>query len=137
MNKQTVVLSSVALVLALLYVAYFTDWLKHKDIQIHWTASRAAANSVSFYLNPPSKLTSVEVVTTEEAKTNKFPHALWHVVAGTTPVVVSNFTYGAAIPGMKPKIPTAVAEPLEPGTDYSLLVESGEGLKGEKSFFVH
>jgi hypothetical protein len=136
MNKQTTVLIGVFLVLATLYVAKFTDLLKHKNIQIHWTNSRAIPGSISFFLDKGYELTSVKVVPTEEAKTNKYPHELWHLIPNTSPVVLSNFTYGVAIPGMKPKISTALPERLEPGMDYSLLVETSTGLKGEKSFSV-
>ena len=137
MNKQTVLLIGAFLVLATLYVANFTDFLKHKVIQIRWANSRVSADSVVFYLDKQYPLKSVEVVSTDDARTNKYPHELWHLVAESAPVPLKNFAYGAAIPGMKPKISTAVPEPLTPGLDYSLLVEDGTGLKGEKSFSLH
>ncbi len=136
MNKQSMFLIGLFLVLATLYVAYFTDFLKHKYIQIHWGSTRAGANLVSFSLDKPYSLISLEVVATEEARTNKFPHVLWHLVPANEPVPVSNFVYGAAIPGMKPTVATAVPEPLVPGVDYSILLQAGS-LKGEKSFSVH
>jgi hypothetical protein len=136
MNKNTVFLISLFLILAILYVANFTDVLKHKYIQIHWTPSRANAASVSFFLDKDYPLTSVEVVATEEARTNKFPHPLWYLVAAAEPVATKTFSYGNPIPGMKPKVSTALPEPLQPDTDYSLLVEASSGLKGEKSFSI-
>jgi hypothetical protein len=137
MNKQTVVLIGAFMVLAILYVANFTDFLKHKNIQIHWSISRANAGAVDFRLDKPYPLlTSVEVVYTEEARTNKYPHALWHLVAESSPVLTSNFTYGLVIPGMKPKVSTALPEALQPETDYSVIVEAGS-TKAEKSFSLH
>ena len=137
MNKQTMLLIGAFLVLAIFYVANFTDFLKHKVIQIRWGNSRVSADSVVFYLDKKYSLKSVEVVSTDDARTNRTPHALWHLVADSAPVPLKNFAYGAAIPGMKPKISTAIPEPLMPGTDYSLLVEDASGLKGEKSFSIH
>jgi hypothetical protein len=137
MNKQTVFLIGLFVLLATLYVANLTDFLKRKNIQIHWTPSRAAAASVSFFLDKDYPLASFEVVAAEEARTNKYPHALWHLVAEADPVPLKSFTYGAAIPGMKPEVSTALPEPLQPDVDYSLLVVSGNGLKGQKSFSIH
>jgi hypothetical protein len=137
MNKQTFFLIGVALILATLYIAKFTDWLKPKNIHIYWRISPANASTVVFYLDKGYPLTSVEVVSTEEAKTKKYPHALWHMVALATPPLTTNFSYGAAIPGMKPEVSTALPELLQPDTDYSLLVKTESGLKGEKSFSVH
>ena len=71
-------------------------------------------------------LTSIEVVETEDARTNKYPHALWHVVAEAAPVPTTSFyLHGAAIPGMKPEIPTAVPEQLQAGTPSIPLVVDG------------
>jgi len=79
-------------------------------------------------------LTSIEVVAAEDARTNKYPHALWHLVAAAAPAPTTSFAYGAAIPGMKPEVSTAVPEPLEADTDYFLLVEAGKNLKGKITF---
>jgi len=136
MNKQTIFLVGVALVLATLYIANFTDWLKHKNIQVFWRIS-PASGAVAFYLDKAYPLSSVEVVSTEDAKTNKYPHALWHMVAQTAPPPTATFNYGAEIPGMKPEVSTALPEPLQPNVEYSLVVQSETGLKGEKSFTVH
>jgi len=137
MSKKAVFLIGVALVMASLYVANFTDWLKPKKIHIFWRISPANAANVSFYLDKGYPLTSVEVVSAEEAKTNQYPHALWHMVAKTSPPLTTNFFYGEAIPGMQPEVVTAVPEPLQPGVDYSLVVETLAGLKGSSSFTVH
>jgi hypothetical protein len=137
MNKQTYFLVGVALVLATLRIVALTDWFSHKNIQISWRISPSNAAVVIFYLDKAYPLTSVEVVSAEDAKTNKYPHALWHMVAVAAPAVTKTFDYGAAIPGMKPEVSTAVPEPLQPDTDYSLIVEAGSGLKGTEPFKVH
>jgi len=139
-NNRTVLLVCVALALAGAYMRYFMDWRKHNEIQIFCEKSRQSvlagsdAPAVIFHFTNTCSLTSIEVVEAEDARTNKFPHALWHVVAADKPAPTSSFVYGAAIPGMKPQIATAQPEPLEPGTDYLLRVESGRSLKGELTF---
>ena len=57
--------------------------------------------------------------------------------AQSAPPLTSTFNYGAKIPGMKPEVSTAQPETLQPDSSYALLIESGTGLKGEKSFTVH
>ena len=59
------------------------------------------------------------------------------MVAQTAPPPTATFNYGAEIPGMKPEVSTALPEPLQPNVEYSLVVQSETGLKGEKSFTVH
>ena len=122
--------------MATLYIANFTDWLKPKNIHILWRISPANASALAFYLDKPYPLTSVKVVVAEDAKTNKYPHALWHLIAQSSPVETKTFDYGAPIPGMKPEISTALPEQLPPDVEYSLIVEAGGGFKGEKSFTV-
>jgi hypothetical protein len=142
MNNRTVLLTGLAAIVAILYITYFTDWFKPKKIQIMWRISAAGGRgatqgpNIVFYLNHPYPITSLKVVETDEALTNKYAHALWNVVANPAPVVTNTFNYGAAIPGMKPQIATALPEPLQSDISYSLLVEAGN-LKGEKAFEIH
>lgn len=89
-----------------------------------------------FYLDKSYPLTSIEVVSTEEAKTNKYPHAFWHVVAQSSPVSIKTFNYGANIPGMKPDVASALPETLQPDTDYSVILATSGSTKGETSFKV-
>ena len=136
MNLRTTALVSFALALAILYIAYFTDWFKAKNIHI-FSRPSPATGAREFYLDKPYPLTSVEVVFADDAKTNKFPHALWHLVAknGSTPV--DEFSYGGTIPGMAPEVATAKPEPLLPETQYAVLIESGKNLKGHLTFTLH
>jgi hypothetical protein len=141
MNKRTVFLVGAILVLAVAYnLSFFMDWHKRPDIQIFCGKSRQAilgrsqTPTLIFQFKEACPLTSIKVVEAGDARTNKYPHALWHVLAADKPVPTSSFTYGANIQGMKPEIPTAVPEELEPGTDYLLLVEAGKKAKGKLAF---
>jgi hypothetical protein len=140
MNKRTVLLVCAALVLAGAYLRYFFDWHERSEIQIFCEKSRSAilggseTPGIVFHFTGSYPLTSIEVVDAEDARTNKFPHALWHLVAADKPVPTSSFGYGAAIPGMKPEIATALPEPLQDDTKYSLRVEAAKNFKGQINF---
>jgi hypothetical protein len=129
-----------ALVLAGAYMRYFFDWHKRTEIQIFCEKSRRAILGGSetpglvFHFTTSYPLTSIEVVDAEDALTNKYPHVLWHVVAAAAPVPMTSFSYGAAIPGMKPEISTALPEPLQADTKYSLVVEAAKNLRGQITF---
>jgi len=140
MNKRTVLLVCAALGLAGAYLAFFIDWNHRPKIQIFMEKSRRSIlggsdnPGIFFHFTNSYPLTSIEVVEADDAKTNKYPHPLWHVVAADAPVPTSSFSYGATIPGMKPEISTAEPEPLEGDTEYLLLVEAGKSLKGKIAF---
>jgi hypothetical protein len=140
MNKRTLCLVGVALLLGAAYLRYFIDWHTGREIHISWEKSRLAllrgggTPSIIFHLDKPYPLTSIEVVEAEDALTNKYPHLLWHLVAAGAPVQTSTFRYGADIQGMHPDIANSLPEPLEPDTDYFLLVEAGKNLKGKGIF---
>ena len=91
------------------------------------------ANSVVFLLNRPLKLTSIKVVSLSEIQTNKFALPLWQLVSESRSIPVKDFIYGANIKGMQPNVKGAVADPLQPGVQYRLLVEAGS-LKAEHDF---
>src|ERR1700744_6576194 len=109
MNKQTITLSGVALILATLYIVFFTDFFKHKVIQVSMRVS-PASHTLVVYLDQAYSLTSIEMVSTEDVKTNKFPHALWHIVANSHIAPISSFNYGGQIAGMAPEVATALPE---------------------------
>jgi hypothetical protein len=129
-----------ALALAGAYIVFFMDWHKRPKIQIFMEKSRRSLlggsedPAIFFHFTNAYPLTSIEVVEADDARTNKYPHALWHVVAADAPVPTTSFSYGAAIPGMKPEISTADPEPLDSDTEYLLLVEAGKDLKGKITF---
>jgi hypothetical protein len=139
MNKRTVSLVCVALALACAYLAFFTDLRKRKEIHIFPENSRRAflrhntTPTIAFHLDKSYPLTSIEVVACEEARTNKYPHALWHLVATNQPVPTTGFIYGANVRGMKPAISNTHAEILQADTKYFLRVEAPH-IKGEITF---
>jgi hypothetical protein len=121
------------------YLAFFSDGHKARKIHILKAVYPAGilpgtdAETLVFSLDQPYPLTSVKVVPSDEARTNKYAHPVWHMVAGAASQPVKSFRYGAALPGMRPEVETAQPEPLDPDTSYSLEVEAG-GLKGELTF---
>ncbi len=140
MNKKTALLI-VVVALAAVYHASFSDWHKARKIQIMLAVypggilPGTSSATMVFALDKAYPLTSVKVVSVEEARTNKYPHALWHMVAAPNPAnAVKSFRYGAAIPGMQPEVATALPEPLDADTTYSLEVEAGKNLKGDITF---
>lgn len=147
MTKKHLVLILVVLVGLIAYVHYFTDWFTPGSIQIVHTLRPpmpqrrarpssdpgATVNVVSFGLNGKFKLTEVKVVLAADLATNKYPHAIWHLVSESNSVPQKGFVYGSDIKGMHSKIPGLRPEPLEAGIGYHLSVAAGE-LKGEYDF---
>jgi hypothetical protein len=139
MNKRTAFLIGAALVLAAVYLFAFTDWMAPKKIQIMWRdvpgrGGRGSGSTLAFYLDAKYTLTSVKVFSTDEARTNKYPRALWHLVSETNSTPIEEFAYGSLIGGMKPDIPHSEPEPLLPNAPYKIIIEAGKKLKGELTF---
>ncbi len=144
MTKSTVVLISVLVVLAGLYVYFWTDLFQSESIQIlaQVRPSRAVQPGapgqtvtypVSFAFDRKLRLTEVRVVNTEDEATNKFPHALWHLIADSNSVPTKAIIYGQPLRGLKPKVPHALPERLQPDLTYRLYVMAGK-LKGKIDF---
>jgi hypothetical protein len=138
--KNKLVLLVVVAAIAVVYNSFFSDWHKARKIQILLAVYPAgilpgtSSDTMVFCLDKPYPLRSIKVVPAEEARTNKFAHALWHMVAGDATQPVKSFRYGAAIPGMQPEVAAAPPEPLDADKRYSLEVETAKGLKGEITF---
>lgn len=133
MNKRAAILIFATLLLAIFYVYKFTDWFQEKKIHI---LSRTKKDGIFFGLEDKEyPLTQIKVVRVDEIATNKYAHAMWHLVAESNSAPVTDFVYGLPIPGMKPAVTQTVAEPLLPNVPYRILVEAGK-LKGEKDFQV-
>lgn len=145
MTKNGIFLSVVAVLLAAAYVYFFTDWFHKRTIQIIPTVRPTQASAiprdpdqppvypVSFALDDKYELTSVKVVNASDLATNKYPSALWHLVAESNSVPTKSIVYGAAIKGMKPAVARQRPEPLMPDVEYVLLVEAG-GVKAQTNF---
>ncbi len=88
---------------------------------------------ISFSLNDKYALTSVKVVEESDFKTNKYPHALWHLVSESNSVPTKMIVYGSSIPGMKTEYAKSKPEVLQHNSNYILLLETKE-LKGQSTF---
>ena len=123
------------------------DWFARDNIHIYHRSRPARAgmfrgkraddnpaiNPIIFGFGRRQKLTSIKVVPAVEANTNKYAHAIWHLVSESNSVPVKDFTYGAPIPGMHPAIQGALPDALEPGVRYRLFVETAS-LKAQHDF---
>ena len=137
MTKNGIFLSVIAVLLGACYVYFFTDLFLKETIQIIPTIrpgrpsaiprdpDQAAVHPVSFALDGKYKLTTIKVVATEDFATNKYAAPLWHLVSDSNSVPTKSIVYGFPIKGMKPALPHARPEPLQPDTPYLLLLEAG------------
>lgn len=148
--KTKLFLMLLLLTLGIIYVVQFTDGCKAKSIQISYrvkpvreTARVVARKNyvkpppdVVFILDKPYRLTSIKVVTVADAATNKYPHALWHLVVKRNIEPMMDLVYSHPILGMGPDIPNTRAEPLVPGVEYRLLLEDENKVQGRKDFKI-
>ncbi len=138
MTKNGIVLSIIAVILAAVYVAYFTDWFSKDGIQIIPTVRPGTVSviprdpddlpvhRVSFALDGKYKLTCVKVLVAAELGTNKYATPLWHLISDSNSVPTKSITYGFEIKGMKPSVPRARPEPLLANVEYTLVLEAGK-----------
>jgi hypothetical protein len=139
MLKNTKLLVCLAALIAV-YLAFFSDGHKAKKIQILLAVyppgilPGTSNETMVFCLDQPYPLRSVKVVPSDEARTNKYVHPLWHVVAQAATQPIKSFRYGAALPGMQADAAAEQPEPLDADTTYSLQIEARNGLKGEITF---
>lgn len=136
MTKKNWILLATALVLAGIYIFFFTDWFAPKTILIHHVsrdtrnfrrpnAPKSPTIPVTFGFDTGFKLTEVKVVPLAAWQTNQNVLPLWHLVASSNSVPVKFFVYGQNIAGLKPAIPGTHADELEPGVSYRLFVTAG------------
>ena len=136
MTKKTRFLIVLALLLAAWSLYLNRDRFGGKTIQIsdrsfaprgsmarYW--ADAPANPVVFLVNRDVRLSTLKVVVAEDAQTNKYPHALWELAADSRSEPTHEFIYGFNIRGMKPPVKGRIAEPLQPGVKYRLLLAIG------------
>lgn len=147
MTKKSVVLIILAVLLAGVYVVFFTDWFNKPQIQIlpqirppqrnvRVPAGDTPVYPVTFAFDRKYAFTEIKVVAAEDEKTNKYPHELWHLIADSNSVPTKALVYGSVVRGMKPKVPKAQAEALEPDVPYVLHVKAGSA-EGRVSFKTH
>jgi hypothetical protein len=142
MSKKNIFLVLLLVVLAAIYLRYFTDLFRTPTIRISARPriersrhGKSGSFSVSFSFDQKHSITELKVVAVDDLKTNKYPHALWNVVAETNSVPMKGFAYGEYLKGMKSKVPKVRPEPLQPQTQYRLLVDAG-GAKGQVDFQI-
>jgi hypothetical protein len=144
MTTKSRMLITVALVLAVVYAVFFTDWFKPKTIAISHisrpflsraAAARAGTVPVTFGFEREYRLTEIKVVPLAAGQTNQDALPVWHLVSDSKSEPVKFFTYGESLRGMKPALPGTGAEPLQTNVVYRLFVVAG-GIKGQHDFQV-
>jgi hypothetical protein len=142
MTKKNWLLTAIAVVLAALYVVYFTDWFKPKKIIISHTALRAMTQPgatlplLLFSFNGSFRLTELKVVPLAEWQTNQHVLPVWHLVSDSNSMPVKIIHYGGGIRGMKPAVAGKHADPLDPDIVYRLFVTAGS-IKGQHDFKLY
>jgi hypothetical protein len=139
MNKKNFMLVGFALVLAAVYVIYFTDWFRPQTIQIFNTSrparTGAAANPLIFGLGDYYSLTEIKVVPLAALQTDKLAQPVWHLVSDEGSDDVKQFFYGQRIRGMDPAVEGTRPDPLQPGVIYRLFVTAGKA-RGQHDFHI-
>jgi hypothetical protein len=147
MTKKQWMLLALAVLLGGLSLYLNRDWFMKEDIHISHRsrpqksflrrgrppAANATTDPVLFNFDTKLKLKTLKVVPLSDMATNKFAHAVWHLVSESNSVPTQEFAYGAPIPGMHPALKGVTADPLEPGVQYRLFIETG-GRKAEHDF---
>jgi hypothetical protein len=148
MTKKQWMLLALAVVLGGFSLYLNRDWFTKDNIHIFHRSlssrvgfsrrSRARANDsatdpILFGFGRKLKLKTVKVIPLSDIATNKYPHAIWHLVSESNSVPTKEFSYGAPISGMHPALKGVTADPLEPGVQYRLFIEA-DGRKAEHDF---
>ncbi len=142
MSKKNLALIGVLAVLGVIYVFNFTSLFEKMTMEIVYQISpqmgrgkNTIENAVIFSLNGKYGLTSLRVVAGRDLKTNKYPHALWHLISSSNSVPTKAIIYGVPVRGMKPEIAKMKPEPLQKNIPYVLLLEAGK-VKGQATFQI-
>jgi len=151
MNKRQIFLFVLLALLAAGAIYMFKDSFGSQPIQIEYAirpgapqrrpqpgedpASGKKGYNVIFNLGQKLALTSIKVISVEDAVTNKYPRALWNLVTDSNSVPTKTLTYGVGVRGMRPYYKGTTPEALEPGGSYRLLIETAKQ-KAEKDFQI-
>lgn len=136
--KKNLFLVGIVLVLAIVYVIFFTSWFQPKIIVVSHTtrpSGRGSGTQLAFSLGADYELTEVKVVALAEWQTDKDAQPLWHLVSDDGSDDINHFFYGENINGMDPAIEGARPQPLQPNVKYLLLVTAGK-YKGQHEFQI-
>ena len=164
MNKKNFFLIGLVLLMAGIYVVYFSGWFRTRSIIIDHTSrpvstraagqlggryggrlgARAGARtgaptaptfSLIFGLDDYYELTEIKVVPLAALQTNPMTPPVWHLVGEPSSDSIKSFTYAQPIEGMVPAISGLQPEPLETGVIYRLFVTDGK-FKGQHDFHL-
>jgi len=142
MQKKTLTQFAVLLVLAAVYVIFFSGWFRVKPLIIHSFARassysvrtrRSAAPQLIFGFEEKFRLTEVKAVSLADLATNANPQPVWHLISDSNSVPVATFRYGQTLRGMRPAVTGAHALALESNQVYRLFVRAGK-LRGQHDF---
>jgi len=112
------------------------DWFAEQPIQIShrvspWMKVRQSRRAPPIQFNPVVfsfggyyRFQEIKVVLADEIATNKYAHPLWHLVSETNSWPTASFAYGERLRGMTPAVKGSIADPLEPGVKYRLLIKT-------------
>ena len=130
MEKKPWTLIGVALVLGALYVFWFTDLGRTRQIQINVSSRPYAPNAapedplpILFGLDQDWKLTALRVTPMTEVS-NARPHLAWSLGSKAGSAPTRGFLYGDEIAGMQ-AVGGVPASKLKPGMAYRLELEAG------------
>jgi hypothetical protein len=160
MNKKNFFLIGLVLLMAGIYVVYFSGWFRTRSIIIDHTSrpvstrsagrfggrlgaragARTGAQTATTYplffgLDDYYELTEIKVVPLAALQTNPMTPPVWHLVGDPGSDSIKSFTYGQSVEGMVPAINGLQPEPLETGVIYRLFVTDGK-LKGQHDFHL-
>ncbi len=133
MTKKNIFLLLLTLVLAAVYVVYFTDLFAPKTFQVFHTLRgfrpqlqrKNPFPPLTFSMNRRLSLTELKVVPLNEWTTNNHALPLWHLVTTSNSVPMKNFTYGQFIPGLHPAVKGTHPGMPETNVVYRLFITAG------------
>jgi hypothetical protein len=141
MTRNNLLLILFAVVLATVYVVWFSDWFKPKTVRIYHTSRNLRPNNgrgnampnLMFGVSPQVRLTELKVVPLDAYETNKDAAPVWHLVSESNSMPVKFFYYGEYIRGMHPAIKGVAANELETNVTYRMFITAGS-IKGQHDF---
>jgi hypothetical protein len=132
--------SLLLLVVGVIYFYLYGGYFMHREIPIHVTVRprvmrRRPQQNVDPNQPLPTladfnlggaffQLTSIEVYSVDALATNKDAAPVWHLVSDSNSIPVGNFVYGWPIKGMHPAINGARPGPLEPDSNYRVIIKA-------------
>ena len=145
MTRKSWMLIGLALALAVVYAAFFAHWFKPGTINIYHvtrpsgyamqTRRDGPAPPITFNLQGDYNLTEIKAVPLAAWQANPSAQPVWHLVADSGTEPVHAFIYGQPIRGLKPAVPGAQPQPLQPDTVYRLFVSAGRS-RGQHDFKI-